>query len=329
MNRGRCLLLFSPLAVDENATPGFYSLMKHLVTFRVIDAIARTGSIRAAAEHLSLTASAVQRRLQAYELELGYQIFERWHQGMKLNPAGELVILHIRETLVETRKLNTRLADLSGLRRGEVRIGCSQALVPYFLAHHIKLYKAQFPKVIFEVHVLKHGAAEKALAAFAIDIALVFSASDTPDFKILLGVQQRLAAIMSIDHPLTRYDTVRLRQCYEYPIALASGGLGSRAMINAASRSLTCARPPELESNSFDYLKTHIAGTNTVSFQVEIGAPRLGGTDHSVAARLVDTRDVRPGALWLGHLAGRGLSVAVSQFVEQISEDLAMNYDSL
>jgi len=106
--------------------------MKHLTTFRVIDAIARIGSIRGAAEHLALTASAVQRRLQAYEAELGFQIFDRWSQGMKLNSAGELVILHIRETFSETGKLKSRLADLSGLRRGEVRIGCSQALAGEF-----------------------------------------------------------------------------------------------------------------------------------------------------------------------------------------------------
>ena len=303
--------------------------MKHLVTFRVIDAIARTGSIRAAAEQLALTASAVQRRLQAYELELGYQIFERWHQGMELNTVGELVIVHIRETLAETDKLSARLADFSGLRRGEVRIGCSQALIPYFLTRHIQVYQSQFPQVTFEVQVLEHGAAKRALADFAIDIALVFSASDTPDFKILLGVQQRLTAVMSTNHPLTQYDTVRLRQCFEFPIALPSDGLSSRSMLNAATKVLSYAREPELESNSFEYLKAHVAGTNSVSFQVEIGAPRLGVSEQSVEARLVDTRDVRPGSLWLGHLDGRGLSVAVSRFVEQISEDLATSYEAV
>ena len=61
----------------------------------------------------------------------------------------------------------------------------------------------------------------------------------------------------------------------------------------------------------------------------EIGAPRLGVSEQSVEARLVDTRDVRPGSLWLGHLDGRGLSVAVSRFVEQISEDLATSYEAV
>ena len=58
--------------------------MKHLTTFRVIDAIARTGSIRGAADKLALTASAVQRRLQSYEDEIGFQIFDRGSHGVEL-----------------------------------------------------------------------------------------------------------------------------------------------------------------------------------------------------------------------------------------------------
>lgn len=302
--------------------------MKHLTTFRVIDAIARVGSIRGAAENLALTASAVQRRLQAYETELGFQIFDRWSQGMVLNSAGELVILHIRETFAETGKLTSRLSDLSGLRRGEVRIGCSQALVPYFLPRHIEAYQARFPQVNFEVTVLEHGAAETALAEFSIDLAIVFAAGETPEFKALLGVRQRLAAILASDHPLAKFDSLRLRQCYEYPLALASSSFGSRALIHDALQEKSYARAPELESNSFEYLKGHVARTKAVTFQVEIGTPLHEATDGSVIARLVDARDVRPGTLWLGHLAGRSLSVAASRFADQVGRDLEKNFES-
>ena len=170
--------------------------MKHLTTFRVIDAIARTGSIRGAADHLALTPSAVQRRLQSYEEEIGFEIFDRGPQGVDLNSAGELVIMHIRETFSETRKLTSRLADLSGMRRGEVRIGCSQALVPYFLPHHISSYQTTYPNVVFEVIVLDHRIAQSALASHAIDLAVVFAADEVPEFKTLLGVRQQLVAVM-------------------------------------------------------------------------------------------------------------------------------------
>ncbi|MGV6849432.1 MAG: LysR family transcriptional regulator [Marinibacterium sp.] len=300
--------------------------MKHLTTFRVIDAITRTGSIRGAADQLALTASAVQRRLQSYEEEIGFQIFDRGPHGVELNSAGELVIMHIRETFAETSKLTSRLADLSGIRRGEVRIGCSQALVPYFLPSHISTYHAAYPNVIFEVVVMEHRAAQSALASHGIDLALVFGASDVPEFKALLGVRQHLAAVMARNHSLADCERLRLHQCYEHQIALLGTGFGSRAMIDAALREKSYARAPELESNSFEYLKAHVAKNTAVTFQIEIGAPLPPIQDTGLTARLIDARDVEPGTLWMGQLSGRSLSVAASRFSEQIGRDLSERY---
>lgn len=301
--------------------------MKHLTTFRVVDTIARTGSIRGAADQLALTASAVQRRLQAYEEEIGFRIFDRGPQGVELNAAGELVIMHIRETFAETSKLSSRLADLAGMRRGEVRIGCSQALVPYFLSRHICDYQSTYPQVNFEVIVLEHRAAQKALTEHVIDLAIVFGAADVPEFKALLGVRQKLAAVMSLNHPLARFDQLRLRQCYQYDVALPGMGFGSRAMVNASLQEKSYARAPELESNSFEYLKAHVANNLAVTFQIEIGAPLPPIQDMGLTARLIDIRDVAQGTLWVGQLSGRSLSVAASRFAEQIGRDLSQRYD--
>ncbi|PWL33601.1 LysR family transcriptional regulator [Marivita sp. XM-24bin2] len=300
--------------------------MKYLTTFRVIDAIARTGSIRRAADHLALTPSAVQRRLQSYEEEIGYEIFDRGPQGVELNSAGELVIMHIRETFSETGKLTSRLADLSGMRRGEVRIGCSQALVPYFLPRHISSYQTTYPNVTFEVVVMEHRAAQSALASHVIDLALVFGAEEVPEFKTLLGVRQRLAAVMAPNHPLAHFEQLRLRQCYEHPVAMPGVGFGSRAMVDAALREKSYARQPELESNSFEYLKAHVAKTMAVTFQIESGAPLAPVQDTYLTARLIDIRDVSPGTLWMGQLPGRNLSVAASRFSEQVGRDLSERY---
>ncbi|MDW3221849.1 MAG: LysR family transcriptional regulator [Paracoccaceae bacterium] len=300
--------------------------MKHLTTFRVIDMIARTGSIRGAGEQLALTASAVQRRLQAYEEEIGFQIFDRKSHGVELNSAGELVLLHIRETFAETSKLSSRLADLSGMRRGDVRIGCSQALVPYFMSRHISAYQDNFPNVNFEVVVLEHRAAQKALIEHTIELALVFGATDVPEFKTLLGVRQQLAAVMAANHPLSKSEQLRLRECYRYKVALPGLGFGSRTMINAALQEKSYARAPELESNSFEYLKSHVSNNMAVTFQIEIGAPLPPIKDQRLTARLIDTRDVAAGTLWMGQLAGRSLSVAASRFAEQIGRDLSNRY---
>lgn len=53
-----------------------------------LDALARLGSVTAAAEELSLTQSAVSRQLQALEAQLGAQLFQRRAQRVSLTDAG-------------------------------------------------------------------------------------------------------------------------------------------------------------------------------------------------------------------------------------------------
>ena len=66
--------------------------MRHLRLLSYINEVARTGSIRRAAEQLNLTPSALNRRIQDVEAELGTAIFERLPRGVRLNAAGELLI---------------------------------------------------------------------------------------------------------------------------------------------------------------------------------------------------------------------------------------------
>lgn len=62
--------------------------MRHLTTLLYIDAVARAGSIRKAADSLSITSTALNRRLLAIEEDLGVPIFERLPRGVRLNAAA-------------------------------------------------------------------------------------------------------------------------------------------------------------------------------------------------------------------------------------------------
>ena len=71
--------------------------MKHLRTLRYIAAVAKAGSIRKTAEQVNITASALNRKIQDFERELGTEIFDRLAGGVQPNAAGELVLRYIRD----------------------------------------------------------------------------------------------------------------------------------------------------------------------------------------------------------------------------------------
>ena len=148
--------------------------MKNLQIYKYVEAIARTGSIRKAANEFSITPSALNRRLLALEDELEVKIFERIGNGMRLNQAGEIIVSLFRSQLSEINNLKSQLADFSGFKRGQISIICSQAFVPYFLPTQIDQFQEIFPDIKFNINV---GDGEKAISYlrdFKSDLALIF-----------------------------------------------------------------------------------------------------------------------------------------------------------
>ena len=118
--------------------------MKHLKTLEYIRGVGRSGSIRRAAEQLNITPTALTRKIQDFEHELGTQVFERLPHGMRLNAAGELLVRHIQDQLSDFEQLRSQIADLSGVRRGHVTIACSQGFVDHVLPGEIEAYRREF-----------------------------------------------------------------------------------------------------------------------------------------------------------------------------------------
>ncbi len=300
--------------------------MKHLTTLRLIDLVARLGSIRKAAEELSLTPSAIHRRVQAFETELGETIFERFANGVRLNAAGELVVQHARMQLADVERLHSRLADLAGMRRGHIAVACSQAMTYAFLPNEVAAYRKQFPDVTFHVDVRDHRSAGEALLDFSADIALVFTMEQHVTFQVTIAVRQELHAIMAADHPLASRDVIRLRDCLDYPLALPTSAFSGRQMLERAMARRSFKLEPALQSNSFEFLKRYVGDEPALTFQIPIGAPESTSSEGTVS-RPLDHRDVAPGTVYLGQQSGRALSVAAARFQDQLAQSLAERFE--
>lgn len=289
--------------------------MRHLRFLRYVDEVARAGSIRKAAEQLHVTASAVNRRVMDLEEELGAPLFERRARGVRLTAAGELFVRYIREQSGDVERMRSQIEDLKGFRRGTVRIACSQALALDFLPREIAAYRAQFPLVQFDVKVFDHEQAMASLAAYEVDLVLVFRPPFLANFQPLMSLQQRLVALMAVDHPLSGRRTIRLSDCVGYPVALAERSLGGRQLLTEVLVRSNLRFDIAAESNSFEFLRGMVLRDNVISFQIEIGAVE----SNELAVRHIDDRDVPRADLVLGQLRGRNLPVPAAKFAEQLA----------
>jgi DNA-binding transcriptional LysR family regulator len=295
--------------------------MKHLRILDYVDEVARAGSIRKAADRLNVTASAVNRRIADLEDELGTQLFERRPRGVRLTAAGEIFVRYLRDQNGQVERMKSQIEDLKGLRRGTVRIACSQALALDFLPRQIAEFRKTHPMVSFDVQVADHEWAMAALAAYEVDLVIVFRPPYLTSFQPLMTLEQQLVVVMPRGHPLASRRVVRLSDCAAYPVALPSRSIGGRQLLDEVSARTGLTFNIAAESNSFEMLRGLVTNAGLISFQISIGTlpfrNKLG-----LIARDIDGRDVPRANLVFGRLRGRALPVATAVFAEKLTRRL-------
>jgi DNA-binding transcriptional LysR family regulator len=100
--------------------------------------IAEKGSMRAAAEHLGLSATAVSLALRELERHTGAPLFSRQPQGVLLTYAGRRLLAHARLILAQVERAEEEIGQIQGLTGGAVTIGVtpwvSQTILPRALS---------------------------------------------------------------------------------------------------------------------------------------------------------------------------------------------------
>jgi len=110
--------------------------MRRLPPLTAIEAfvqVARLGSVKAAAEALSLSSPALTRRIQALERFVGHALFERRHQAVHLNPDGERLMSEIGpaiDALAVAMERATGPIEMLRLRLAVPSLFASQRLMP-------------------------------------------------------------------------------------------------------------------------------------------------------------------------------------------------------
>ena len=294
--------------------------MQNLRIYKYVDKIAKTGSIRQAAEQLYITPSALNRRLLALEQELGVKVFERLGRGVRLSTAGELFIDHIRKHLSETETLKSQIEDLSGLRRGHVTIACTQAALPFFIPNEIQKYQKKFPQVNFSV--LNKDGAEAAIALLnhTADIALVFDQLRQSDFQTASAIPQSVHAIMAKSHYLASKSQVSISECLNYPLALPTQKYGLRKTLENIFDKLLTRITPTIEADSYVFLQNYISNSNAIGFELEIGMPQKNS--NCLISRPVKLPQDTSVLIYINHLRSRNLPIAASKFALQLADTL-------
>jgi DNA-binding transcriptional LysR family regulator len=178
-----------------------------------LDAVARAGSIRKAADALHVASTALNRKILEAEEDLGTPLFERLPRGVRLTAAGEVMLSFVRRSLSELESATSQVEQLRGLMRGVVRLGCAESVGTDIVPRIVAAWQARHPGVQFHLRV---GGTQSLLAAMMEDEVELVVAHDPPpppQVKLLADMAQPLHVMMRPGHPLAASRVLRLADC--------------------------------------------------------------------------------------------------------------------
>lgn len=193
-------------------------------------ALAREGSVSAAARALHVSQPALSRQLIDLERELGTTLFERGRHGIALTEDGTLLRRRASEIVGLARITQNEIQLNHGVIEGEVRIGCAETRAVDLIARLMMELRRSHPRVTFTV---QSGVAEDVAERVGhglLDFGLLLRVRENWGLEALrLPSSERAVLLMRADDPLAGRRSVAFDDLLDTPLLLpstwAAGGL--------------------------------------------------------------------------------------------------------
>ncbi|QEM83437.1 LysR family transcriptional regulator [Halomonas binhaiensis] len=233
--------------------------------------VVRRGSIRRASAYLNVDPSAISRQIRHLEEDVGSPLCERHENGMRATEAGYLLIDHYHQQQAAEDATLSRVSELQGLRRGEVRIAVGEGFIADLISAPLQSFMAQHRGIDIEVHMAGVNEAMTLVKDFEVDLALLYAPPEDPLLHCHVETRQPLDLIVPANHALvSRQQPLTLAEVTRWPLALIDACTGMRQMVDIAARAEHVHLMPRLRTNSVSVLKNFVRSGIGVTFMPEL-----------------------------------------------------------
>jgi len=148
--------------------------MLDVTRLRVLVAVARYGSVTAAARALNYAQPSVSHHLARLEAETGIKLIQRAGRGIRLTDAGRLLAERAAEVIGRLDAAENELAAYTGLRAGRLRLAAFPSALGTIVPAAAATLRGHQPSVDLRLTEAEPPEALRMLRAGYVDVALVF-----------------------------------------------------------------------------------------------------------------------------------------------------------
>ena len=153
--------------------------MLDVTRLRVIDAVARHGSVTAAAKELHYSQPSVSHHLARLEAESGAQLLQRVGRGIRLTQAGQLLADRAAEIIGRIDAAGAELSAHVGLTAGRVRLAGFSSAIGSLVPGAVAALASRHPDLQITLTDTHPPEALDLLRAGKVDVAIIFRYDET------------------------------------------------------------------------------------------------------------------------------------------------------
>jgi DNA-binding transcriptional LysR family regulator len=149
---------------------------------------------------LHLSQPSVSRTISELEVSLGVKLLVRTNRAVRLTEAGEALLEGAPAAILGMERCFARAREVGRGELGTLTVGFLASVTARLLPPAVTEFHAAYPGVNLELRELHHGALRRALRSGTVDVGILRSHLDEPDFGSELLYEDPIDAVLPLDH---------------------------------------------------------------------------------------------------------------------------------
>lgn len=182
------------------------------------------GSFTKTAELLGYSQSAVSQVIKSLENELGTTLVKRDKSGISLTIDGANYFPFIQSIASAEASLASKKKEMDGFSNSEIRIGTFTGVSRNLLPQLIQEFKESYPDVRFTLQQGNYTSISNWIKQGTVDFGFTGEES-VAGLTITPIKKDEMKAVLPVNHKLTSFPTVTMKQLSKEPLILVSEGI--------------------------------------------------------------------------------------------------------
>ncbi|MED4729218.1 LysR family transcriptional regulator [Aneurinibacillus migulanus] len=221
--------------------------------------VARHKSFTRAAEQLLVAQPAISKSIKKLEEEVGLILFNRSERKVSLTAEGEALLKHAESILDQLAHAKAEMEELSGLKKGEVRIGLPSMVGSYYFPGLIIDFKKKYPDLQITVYEQGTVKIRQMLIDGEIDMGVVLEEDVEDGVEVLPFLKEEMVVCVPDSHPFAGRSAVSYEELTQESLVLFKEGYFQREITARASRMSGLPLNVTFETNQISLIKSLVA----------------------------------------------------------------------